>query len=281
MAKIVKKASKIGFCPGVKKAIEATRKAARSNNVFTLGMLVHNDAVVRELEPLGVKAVQSLDEVSNIVAITAHGVGPQIYEELRHKNLRLLDTTCSIVRRAQQKASQLGREGYFVLVYGDPDHAEVKGLLGWAGSNSAATLSAAKTFSRGLPKRLAVLSQTTRLPFEFKSFVGQLVASMEKFEEIRVAVTICPHVVRRAREAVSLASSNDLVVVVGDPKSANSNRLVERCNQVGRANLIWSVHMINPEWQELANARTIGVTSGTSTPDWLIDEVVGALQKLP
>jgi len=280
MAKSVKKAKELGFCPGVKGAIEATKKAAESVPVFTLGRLVHNDAVVSELESMGIRVVYSLDQAQGLVAISAHGAPSRVYEELKRRGLRFIDTTCPIVRKAQRRASQLAREGYFVVVYGDPNHTEVKGLLDRAGPDARAGLSVSGVFEGRRPKRVAILSQTTRLPHEVQAFLSELVTPLDKFEDIRIAVTLCPHVVRRAREAVSLASSTDLVVVVGDPQSSNSNRLVERCNQVGHARLVWSAHMIDGEWQELKAAQTVGVTSGTSSPYWLIDEVVEAIERL-
>jgi 4-hydroxy-3-methylbut-2-enyl diphosphate reductase len=280
MAKLVKKANELGFCPGVKKAIETTKKAAQSVPVFTLGRLVHNDAVVRELESIGIKVIHSLDDAAGVIAISAHGAPSQVYDELHRKGLKFIDTTCPIVRKAQQRASQLAGEGYFVVVYGDPNHTEVKGLLDRAGHNSNAGLSVSSIFSGRLPKRLAILSQTTRLPHEVQAFLSELLTPLDKFEDIRIAVTLCPHVVRRAREAVSLASSTDFMAVVGDPQSSNSNRLVERCNQFGHARLVWSPQMIDGEWQELKDAETVGVTSGTSSPDWLIDEVVDVIERL-
>ena len=280
MAKSVKKAQEVGFCPGVKKAIETTTKEARKNPVFTLGRLVHNDVVVKELESLGIEVIYSLDDVRGLVAISAHGAPSQVYDELRHKGLKYIDTTCSTVRKAQQRASQLASEGYFVVVYGDPEHTEVKGLLDHAGANSKAGFSISTIFGRRLPKRLAILSQTTRLPHEVQAFVGEILTHLEEVQDIKIAVTLCPHVAKRAREAVLLASSTDLVVVVGDPQSSNSNRLVESCNQFGHARLISSAHMIDSGWQELKLAKTVGVTSGTSSPDWLIDEVVDAIERL-
>lgn len=280
MAKFVKKATELGFCPGVRSAIETTKRAAKSGPVFTLGKLVHNDAVVRELESLGIKVVHSLDGALGVVAISTHGAPSQVYDELQHRGLKFIDTTCPIVRKAQQRASQLANEGYFVVVYGDPDHTEVKGLLDRAGPNSKAGLSVSSVFRGRLPKRLAILSQTTRLPHEVQAFISELLTPLDKFRDIKIAVTLCPHVVRRAREAVSLASSTDLVIVVGDPQSSNSNRLVDICNQVGQAKLVWSAHMINHKWQELKVAETVGVTSGTSSPAWLIDEVVDAIERL-
>ncbi len=278
MAKTVRKAAKIGFCPGVSQAFEATKKASAGGNVCTLGMLVHNDIVVKELESLGIRAVKNLDDASGTVAITAHGVAPAVYQEIRRRDLKLLDTTCSIVKKAQEKAAQLGKEGYFVLVYGDPNHAEVKGILGWAGPNSAAVTSASEVAGR-LPKRLAILSQTTRLPPDFHEFITRVIAPIEKFEDIRIAVTICPHVVRRAGEAVLLAADTDLVVVVGDPASANTNRLAERCQQVGRAIMVPSAELLG-SFPELKSAGTVGVVSGTSTPAQVIDQVVEALRKM-
>ncbi|MBI2830949.1 MAG: 4-hydroxy-3-methylbut-2-enyl diphosphate reductase [Chloroflexi bacterium] len=278
MAKRVIKASKIGFCPGVKKAIESTKKASAAGTVSTLGMLVHNALVVGELEPLGIKAVKTLGDVSGNVAITAHGVAPQVYEEIRRRDLKLLDTTCSFVKKAQQKAAHLGKEGFFVLVYGDPNHAEVKGILGWAGPNSAAVTSPSEVCGK-LPKRLAILAQTTRLPSDFHDFIRQVSSPIEKFEEIRVFMTICPHVVRRANEAALLASDCDLVVVVGDPASANTNRLAEMCKKIGRAIMVPSSEALD-SFPELKDARTVGVISGTSTPDRVIDEVVQAIQRM-
>lgn len=280
MTKSVKKARELGFCPGVRRAIEATKKAAQSAPVFTLGRLVHNDAVVNELESMGIKVAPSLDDAHGLVAISAHGAPSHVYGELKRRGLRFIDTTCPIVRKAQQRALQLANEGYFVVVYGDPDHTEVKGLLDRAGTNSKAGLSVSSLFKGRPPKRLALLSQTTRLPDEVRAFLNELVTPLDKFEDVRIAVTICPHVVRRAHEAMSLASTTDLVVVVGDPQSSNSNRLVESCNQVGHARLVWSPHMINGEWQELKEAETVGVTSGTSSPYWLIDQVVAAIESL-
>lgn len=280
MAKIVKKATELGFCPGVKRAIETTEKAAQSFPVFTLGRLVHSDAVVRELESMGIKVVYSLDDAQGMVAISAHGAPSQVYDELKHKGLKFIDTTCPIVRKAQQRALQLANEGYFVVVYGDPNHTEVKGLLDRAGPNSKAGLSVSSVFRGKLPKRLAIISQTTRLPHELQSFLSELMTALNRLQDMRIAVTLCPHVVRRAREAVSLATSTDLVVVVGDPQSSNSNRLVERCNQFGHGKLVWSSHMIEREWEELRVAETVGVTSGTSSPYWLIDEVVAAIERL-
>ena len=280
MAKSVKKATELGFCPGVKRAIETTKKAARSAPVFTLGKLVHNDAVVRELESMGIQVAHSLDDVRGVVAISAHGATSQIYDELQRRGLKFIDTTCPIVRKAQQRALQLANEGYYVIVFGDPNHTEVKGLLDRAGSNSKAGLSVSSVFKGRLPRRLAILSQTTRLPHEIHAFLSELLTPLGEFQDIRIAVTLCPHVARRAREAVSLASSTDFVVVVGDPQSSNSNRLVERCNQVGHAKLVWSAHMIDGECQELKVAKMVGVTSGTSSPYWLIDEVVDAIEKL-
>lgn len=280
MAKLVKKATELGFCPGVARAVETTMRAARSTPVFTLGRLVHNDVVVSELEAMGIAVVHSLDDARGLVAISAHGVPAQVYHQLQHRGLKFIDTTCPIVRKAQQVASQLASEGYFVVVYGDPGHAEVKGLLDRAGPKSKAGLSVSSIFRGRLPKRLAILSQTTRLPHEVQAFVSELLTSLEKFQDIRIAVTLCSHVARRAREAASLASSTDLVVVVGDPQSSNSNRLVEWCNQFGYARLVSSANMIDGEWQELKVAQTVGVTSGTSSPNWLIDEVIDAIERL-
>jgi len=283
MARFVKKATELGFCPGVRRAVETTMKAAQKAPIFTLGKLVHSDAVVMELESSGIVVIHSLEDARGRVAISAHGAPSQVYHELQHKGLKFIDTTCPIVRKAQQTASQLANEGYFIVVYGDPDHTEVEGLLDRAGPNSKAGLSVPGVFRgrRGrLPKRLAILSQTTRLQYEFQAFISEILTTLEKIEDIKIAVTLCPHVAARAGEAVSLASSTDLVVVVGDPQSSNSNRLVERCNQFGHAKLVSSAQMVDREWQELKFAETVGVTSGTSSPDWLIDEVVDAIERL-
>jgi len=268
MARLVTRAGELGFCPGVGKAVETTRRAAKIAPVFTLGRLVHNDAVVRKLECMGIEVIESLDDVRGLVAISAHGAPSQVYHELQQRGLKFIDTTCP------------ASEGYFVVVYGDPEHTEVKGLLDRAGPRSKAGLSVSSIFRGRLPKCLAILAQTTRLPHEVQAFVSEVLTSLEKLQDIKIAVTLCPHVARRAREAASLAASNDLVMVVGDPQSSNSNRLVERCNQFGHAKLVSSARMVDSYWPELKAAKKVGVTSGTSSPDWLIDEVVDAIERL-
>ena len=278
----IKRVNEIGFCFGVKRAIAILEKVAREQGkIDTLGALVHNERVVQQLSTQGINIINNLEEIQNsVVAISAHGVGPQTEAELKKKKVTVIDTTCPDVKRAQKAAQRLSEEGFFVVVFGEAKHPEVEGILGWAEGKGLATLDLKPFADLGkMPRKLGVLSQTTQIPENFSRFVKDLIdLALIEGTEMRIVNTICRGVRRRQSETLELARNVDLMLVIGSKTSANSKRLWELCSGVTEAHLILETAEINSKWLEGKNK--IGVTSGTSTSEQSIDEVVKHLETL-
>lgn len=274
------RAKEMGFCPGVRRAIEMVEKATRQgNHVYSLGALVHNRQVVARLADRGVTVIRSLSEVGGgLVAITSHGAAPQVIEEIKSRGLDTIDTTCPFVRKAQMAARRLAEAGFKVVIFGDAAHPEIQGVLGWVGERVLATLDAS-TLGK-LPRRVGVLSQTTQSQIEFAGFVNQVVRlGLADVSELRVVNTICDSTQRRQAAAVELARQVDVMVVVGGYDSANTRRLAE----VSASCRVTTHHVetaaeLEPAW--FAGKGRIGVTAGASTPDEIIEEVIAKLKEI-
>jgi 4-hydroxy-3-methylbut-2-enyl diphosphate reductase len=270
-----------GFCPGVRRAVEMVEEHLRERGpLATLGAIVHNARVVDRLSSLGAQGVRSLDEVSvPAVAITAHGAGPEVVEEIRRRGLGLVDTTCPIVKRAQEAAHRLSDAGFTVLIYGEATHPEVQGLLAWTGGKGSATLVPADA-PPARAGRLAIVSQTTKEREAFWEFVqGVLARQHPALSELQVVDTSCPETGRRYRAAQELARRVEAIVVVGSRNSANTRRLAEIVKATGvRTHFIESEDEIAPEW--VAGTSRVGVTAGASTPDETVQAVIRRLREL-
>jgi len=279
----VEKAKETGFCFGVKRALKLLEKAIEEyGDVETLGFVVHNRQVIDNLSKFGVKVIESLDQVrGNVVIIPSHGVSPHIIEELQTRSLRIVDATCPIVKKAHMAAKGLSKGGFSIIVFGDPEHPEVKGLLGWAGEGGLATLDTGVVSKLDeLPHRLGFLSQTTQNPAHFAHFVNNFIAlSLPQIRELRIINTICDVTKQRQTAAFELAKRVNLMIIVGGQSSANTRRLTEICSSTGvETHQIETVAEIQPSW--LREKSRVGVTSGTSTPDQIIEEVILRLKEL-
>ncbi len=274
------KASVLGFCFGVRRAVTMIETELKDNGpLYTLGAIVHNTHVVESLAAQGAKLVKGIDEVPSggTVAITAHGAGEATYARIRERGLRLVDTTCSIVRRAQETAAALVKEGFFIVLYGEAEHPEVKGILSWTADQGMAT----QTPEIGIPsgvKGIAIIAQTTKNPRLFAEFAQQIAKDFTgKVPEIRIIDTTCPETGRRYQAAQELAKEVDALLVVGNRSSANTRKLVE----VGRTTGVSTYHIESAKEIDralLTSDQRIGVTAGASTPDEVIEKVVLQLQ---
>ncbi len=279
----IEKAAGIGFCFGVSRAIDILEKAARERgSVETLGPVVHNKQVVQRLAGIGVSVAKDIDDIKgDTVATGAHGISPKLEEEIRARNIQIINTTyCPFVRRAQLAAARLVKSGFFVIVYGDADHPEVRGILGWAGDKGMATLDV-KTVAMldPLPRRLGVLAQTTQIPANFAEFAKQLIDSaLAKDSELRIIDTICHDIRRRQASTLELANRVDLMLVIGDHTSANTNRLAELCSTVTRTYLVETAEGIQSSW--LQEDSHVGITGGASTDEQTINEVLAKLEAM-
>ena len=278
----IEKTREIGFCFGVKRAIDILEKVARERGgVETLGAVVHNQQVLQRLAEIGVRVAQSVDDIrGDVVAVSSHGVAPSIEEEIQARHIDIVDTTCPFVHRLQTAARRLAENGFFIIVYGDADHTEVKGVLGWADGRGLATMDEkfiAKLDS--LPRRLGVLSQTTQIPAHFTEFVKRLIDSaFTKDSELRIIDTICHDIRKRQAAALELANRVGLMLVIGGHSSANTNRLSELCSTATETYLVETAEEIRPSWFQ--GKHHIGITSGASTAEQTIDEVLARLEAL-
>ena len=279
---IIEKADDTGFCFGVKRAIHLLEKAARERGaVETLGAVVHNAQVLQRLADSGIRMVKDIDNLKgDTVATSSHGVSPQLKRQIRERNIDIISTTCPFVNRAQVSARRLAESGFFVIVYGDVNHPEVKGILGWANGNGIATLDLdfLDTFKR-IPRRLGILSQTTQIPAHFTEFVQDVIdRAFTRDFEIRIIDTICHDIRERQTAALGLASRVDLMLVVGGHSSSNTNLLTELCSTVTEAHLVETAEDIDQTW--LAGKEHIGVTGGASTPEETVNKVIAKLESM-
>ncbi len=278
----IEKADGIGFCFGVKRAINILESVARQRGgMETLGSVVHNQQVLQRLAEIGVRVAKDVNDIrGNTVAISTHGVSPQLEQEIRVRHIDIINTTCPFVHRAQMAAKRLAGAGFLVIVYGDADHPEVKGILGWADGKGTAALDE-KFITRfdSLPRHLGVLSQTTQIPAHFTEFIKKLIDSaLTKDSEIRIIDTICHDIRKRQEEALKLAERVDLMLVIGGHNSANTNRLTELCSTATETYLVETAAEIQPAW--LQGRNYIGVTAGASTSEQTIDEILAKLEAL-
>ena len=282
MALKIEKAAGIGFCLGVRRAIDTLEKVARERGgVETLGAVVHNRQVLQRLAGIGIRIAKDVDDIQgDSVAISCHGVSPQIEEEIRARHIDIINTTCPFVHRAQVAARRLADAGFFVIVYGDVDHPEVRGILGWTKGRGVATLDGKSVASFDhLPRRLGVLSQTTQIPAHFTEFVKKLIDSaLSKDSELRIIDTICHDIRERQAAALELANKVDLMLVIGGHASANTNHLVELCSTATKTYLVETAEEIQPSW--LKGQNHVGVTAGASTALETIDEVLMKLRTM-
>jgi 4-hydroxy-3-methylbut-2-enyl diphosphate reductase len=273
----ITKTDETGFCFGVKRALKTLEEAARKHGVVeTVGPVVHNQQVVDQFARLGVRVVADPDDVEgNVAVISSHGLPPQASDKLKSRRLTIIDTTCPNVRKAQLAAKRLSEAGFWLVVFGDPAHPEVRAILGWADQQGMATLESSDVARLDkYPKRVGILSQTTRNESDFTKFVNDLTSLLlPHVQELSVLNTLCDVTRRRQAAALDLARKVDLMIVVGGRNSANTRILAEICASAGtETHHIETATEIQDSW--LRHGRLVGVTSGTSIPDNVIDEVV-------
>ncbi len=273
-------AKEMGFCWGVRRAIDIMETAAvERGEIISVGPIVHNPQVVDDLSRKGIRLDKKPVDDSSPVAITAHGVGPQVLEEVRATGAEIIDGTCPIVTRSQRWARKMAESGFTVLVFGDPEHREVKGVLGWAGDKGIAVRDG-EPLPSGLPSRLAVISQTTQSPERFSAFVSHLMQErVNDISELRLINTLCNVTSSQQHAARELANEVDVMLVIGGKASANTRHLLEVCQEEGTAaHHIETAAELTPGWFE--GIERVGVTAGASTPDSAVESVVRRIQEI-
>ncbi len=269
-------ADNLGFCYGVKRAIQLAEDSAAPGQVTnTLGPIIHNPQMVAKLAENGVGTVDSLDEVKGgTIIIRSHGVGPDVYDRVEAMGLNMVDATCPHVRKAQSSAKMLADEGYQVVIIGEKHHPEVKSIIEWAGDGAVAIETEEE--ADALPKygKLGVVAQTTFSAPKFKLIVERL---LDKSSDVKILRTICTATDQRQSAAMKLATEVDLMIVIGGKNSANTTRLAQLCSDKCKTYHIETADELRDDWFD--KIKKIGITAGASTPDWIIKEVYKKCQK--
>jgi len=278
----IEKAEKLGLCFGVRQAIKLLKEAANKyGEIETLGPLAHNRLLVEALANLGIKPINHLNQAQGrTLAITTHGTSPVILSEIRARHINIIDTTCPIVRKAQNTAKELAEAGFDVIIFGDTEHSEVKGLLGWTGDKGIAALNVKQIERMGkLPSSVGIISQTTQTRSAFIEFARQLMDVVEpKIEEIHVINTLCKVTQGQQEAAIRLARRSQLMIVIGGGNSANARHLVEICSPLVETHMVETAKEIDNSW--LVGKPHIGITAGASTPDEAVEELIAKLRSL-
>lgn len=269
-----------GFCFGVRRAISLAFEASQSVNgpIWTLGPIIHNPQVVKQMEASGVYAKPAIDDIeSGTVIVRSHGVTHEEVAEAKERGLTLIDATCPYVTKNQKLVKQLTDEGYHVVIVGEEHHAEVRGMLSYANPQRVSVVeSLEKAHQVPRAPMVGVVAQTTQAFQRFREVVDYFLATAS---EVRVYNTICDATTDRQVEAQDLARTVDCMLVVGGFNSANTNRLTELCRAIQpRSHQIETPDQLDPAW--FAGVRTVGVTAGASTPRWLIEDVINQLAQI-
>ena len=278
----VKRASKYGFCAGVRNADTMARRfAAGGGRGVILGALVHNERVVAELQELGLQTVPSLDRAGgHTVVFSAHGVPPSTHQRAHDLGLEVLDTTCTFVADIHDEVADAMADGFHLVFVGDPGHREVVGYthdLDPMSFHIVTTMDDVAAVDWSVYPQIKLIFQTTLNAEDFEQLVRRI---EEQNPQTVRATTICYATKENQDAARALAEDPevDLVLVIGGKDSANTRHLWEIAGQSKPAHLIQGVEDIESEWLE--GVTCVGLTAGASTPDGAIDEVAAYLESL-
>ena len=269
-----------GFCFGVKRAINIADRCSKESDgrgIYTLGPIIHNPQVVKRLEESNIFAKSSIDQIeSGTVIIRSHGVKYDVINEAKARGINVVDATCPFVRKAQELVSHLSEEGYSVIVAGEKDHPEVKGLVSYCPTGVLVADSPEALAEMPRKKKIGIIAQTT-LPVERLEDIVSF--CLGRAPEIKVYNTICNATSIRQKESADLARVVDVMIVVGGSNSANTRRLADICRTIKPATYqIEVASELDSSWFD--GVGKVGVTSGASTPDWVINEVVESIDAL-
>lgn len=272
-------AQNAGFCFGVERALGIAHDTAKNSSIpiYTLGPLIHNPQVVEGLRKEGIIPLENLDNIKEgILIIRSHGIPPSVIESAREKGLTIVDATCPFVKQAQEKAEMLRKADYQVVVLGEREHPEVKGILGFAGKNAVCVNNHNNIKNFSLSNKIGVVSQTTQSVRVLSRVVSELVKNKR---EVRVFNTICTSTQLRQEAALKLAREVDCMIVVGGRNSANTKRLAQLVKERGiPAYHIETEKELEKSW--FSDVDKVGVTGGASTPNWMIQRVTEGIRKL-
>ncbi|MBP5254224.1 MAG: 4-hydroxy-3-methylbut-2-enyl diphosphate reductase [Lachnospiraceae bacterium] len=277
-------AESAGFCFGVERAVSETLRLSETGEkpVFTYGPVVHNETVVRTLEERGVRVLESEADLEALdggtVVIRAHGIPKETEEKLKRLPVAAADMTCPFVKKIHRIVSKHSALGETVVIAGDAEHPEVKGILGWCGGPAAVIRTAEELEETGISKEtpLCLVAQTTFNWQKYKILVEKILKS--GYNVIYTADTVCNATAERQKEAEKIASDVDMMLVIGSPGSSNTRKLFEICSKkCNRSYFIRNAGDLRDSW--FTDVTSIGITAGASTPKKILREVQTYVRK--
>lgn len=286
LPKEIRLAKFAGFCYGVKRAVETVKKLKAENperNICVLGELIHNTQVIEELKSLGIESLSELPNHGNgVCVVRSHGESPEVFEQIKKAGFEVFDLTCPDVKKVQQKAIELAKEGYYLIIVGKSQHPEVVAINANARLHSdnvivADSIEQLKPYEKDLKKhkKIGVVVQTTQMISTLNEIITYL---MPLAKELHIANTICQSTSMRQSEAVELAKDSDLMIVVGSKKSANTTHLAEILKNITQTIHIETDKELENYKELIEKSNKISITAGASTPDNVIEKVIQNLK---
>ena len=272
----VELAKSAGFCFGVEKAVNTVYEEAKKNDeiVYTLGPIIHNEEVVKDMKRRGVEAV-NIEDLNSLpkgtVIIRSHGVSKDVYNFVKHSGHRVVDATCPFVKKIHAIVSVQSGKKKTVVIIGNPKHPEVIGIRGWGDENTYAVENIEQFINLNLKKdeEIVIVAQTT---FNHKKFQEIIDKILFLGYDVRCFNTICNATQERQAEAKNIASNVDAMIVIGDKKSSNTSKLVEICQEECK-NTVFIQTLEDLDYDALLSVDSVGITAGASTPKHIIEEV--------
>jgi len=274
---LIKKAKSYGFCFGVKRAVEI---AEQSKNAVTLGPLIHNpleiDRLARNYNVNYVNDLDEIDENVKRVIVRTHGIPKEKYKILKSKNIEVIDATCPFVKKPQEIVEEMSKEGYDIVIFGDINHPEIKGVMSYSVHNRVyVVLNKDELKNIKLKEKIATVAQTTRKIKDYLDIVNYLI---ENYKEVRIFNTICNATFDNQKAVKELSKEADIMIIVGGKNSSNTKQLFNIAKENCEAYLVESENELKKEW--FKNKKLCGISAGASTPEWLVEKIISKIKEL-
>lgn len=275
----VELAKTAGFCFGVKRAVDTVYQQIeqyRGEKIFTYGPIIHNEEVIKDLRSHGVEVLNDEEELktadADVVVIRSHGVAKYIYDIMEERGITCVDATCPFVKKIHKIVAEKSAEGSYIVIVGNGEHPEVQGIHGWAGEQVTVVQTPEDAERFELPdkdQKVCIVAQTT---FNYNKFKELVEIISKKRYDIVVLNTICNATKERQTEARQIAARVDAMVVIGDKRSSNTQKLFEICKEEC-LNTYYIQTLDDLDINQLRSVESVGITAGASTPNNIIEEV--------
>jgi len=274
---IIEKAKSYGFCFGVKRAVEI---AEESQNAVTLGPLIHNPLEIERLATnynvKHVETIEDIDENVKRVIVRTHGIPKDKLQNLKEKNVEIIDATCPFVKKPQEIVEEMSKQGYDIVIFGDKNHPEIQGVMSYSVHNRVYVVLDPKELEGiRLKEHIATVAQTTRKINDYLKITNYLI---QNYKEVRVFNTICNATFENQDAVRELAKKADIMIIIGGKNSSNTKQLYNIAKEFCEAYLVESEEELKKEWFE--GKKHCGISAGASTPEWLVEKIISRIKEL-